>query len=70
MANRTYVLNKSTMKVEEAEQNTCPHCKGIGSNRGEGECHLCKGYGYLWTAISGSGWTRTYYSPIKNSQLY
>ena len=42
------IYNPSKQIEETATQETCPRCKGFGSNRHDEEnCPLCNGYGYL-----------------------
>lgn len=66
------VYNKSKQVMEKAMKENCPRCKGFGalfSDNGK-VCFLCGGHGSLWVSKTGSGWTRSLYSKVNDSQLY
>jgi DnaJ-class molecular chaperone len=63
------IFNNSKQQMEIATQETCPRCKGFGSNRGdEDNCPLCDGHGYLW--LAKSGFTLKLYGRQGQEKLY
>ena len=55
------VYNHSACEWEQAEQKTCPRCRGFGSTSAdESECPLCDGYGKLW--MTTGNWVLHLYS--------
>ena len=66
------IYNKSTEEHEKARKKKCPRCKNFGriASDGDDRCFLCNGYGSLWISVTGSGWTRAFYTSQDESILY
>lgn len=66
-----WIENKSKVLMVEAEERTCPRCRGFGGTTADkdGEdCHVCDGHGWAW--VSNCGWTLAPGKPPEDSQLY
>lgn len=68
------VYNKNKEKFEAAEKAVCPRCRGFGAifpgDSDKDHCFLCRGWGKVVQACSGSGWLRALHQKPVNSTLW
>lgn len=61
MSKLKYIYNASECREEEAEVQSCHHCRGVGIAPGGYPCKYCNGHGRLW--VAPSTWSEPLWRP-------